>query len=66
MNIILSGDPQGEHLKAQVRPDGIHFYSHEMSITKVDGNWRDRYFFPLEYDDVEQLYKYRQEARAAL
>ena len=40
--IFLFGDAEGEHLRLDVREKEVVMVSHEMAISHVSSNWRDR------------------------
>ena len=40
--IFLFGDAAGEHLRLDVREKEVVMVSHEMAISHVSSNWRDR------------------------
>jgi len=42
--MILQGDPNGEHLFARITHEGVHIVSHELAGTIVTSYLRDRFF----------------------
>ena len=59
-SILLGGDADGEHLRANLHHDGIELVSHEMRTgSQVDTQWRSRHLVWLYWEQLEEIMRMR-------